>query len=134
MKNTRTGSGGSGPRSGPSARNGRGQARAGRPAAQGTGKAPGTAKGAGKGPARGTRAPERAKAAAPGKASRAGQAPASSAKAGTKAAAKAAATETLVTGVQTLTVAPDEAGMRLDRFLVARFPQLAFTHIQRIVR
>ena len=24
--------------------------------------------------------------------------------------------------------------MRVDRFLVARFPQLAFTHIQRIVR
>jgi len=52
----------------------------------------------------------------------------------TKAQAKAAATETLATGVQTLTVDPDEAGMRVDRFLVARFPQLAFTHIQRIVR
>jgi 23S rRNA pseudouridine955/2504/2580 synthase len=37
-------------------------------------------------------------------------------------------------GVQTLVVEPDEAGMRVDRFLVARFPQLAFTHIQRIVR
>jgi 23S rRNA pseudouridine955/2504/2580 synthase len=36
--------------------------------------------------------------------------------------------------VQTLIVEPDEAGMRVDRFLVARFPQLAFTHIQRIVR
>jgi 23S rRNA pseudouridine955/2504/2580 synthase len=36
--------------------------------------------------------------------------------------------------VQTLTVEPDEAEMRVDRFLVARFPQLAFTHIQRIVR
>jgi 23S rRNA pseudouridine955/2504/2580 synthase len=52
----------------------------------------------------------------------------------TKAQAKAATTETLATGVQTLIVEPDEAGMRLDRFLVARFPQLAFTHIQRIVR
>jgi 23S rRNA pseudouridine955/2504/2580 synthase len=31
-------------------------------------------------------------------------------------------------------VEPDETGMRVDRFLVARFPQLAFTHIQRIVR
>ncbi|CAH1666721.1 Ribosomal large subunit pseudouridine synthase C [Chelatococcus asaccharovorans] len=47
---------------------------------------------------------------------------------------KAAATETLATGVQTLVVTPDEADMRVDRFLVARFPQLAFTHIQRIVR
>lgn len=41
---------------------------------------------------------------------------------------------TLATGVQSLTVDPDETGMRVDRFLVARFPQLAFTHIQRIVR
>ena len=40
----------------------------------------------------------------------------------------------LATGVQTLVVEPDEADMRVDRFLVARFPQLAFTHIQRIVR
>ncbi|CAH1659976.1 Ribosomal large subunit pseudouridine synthase C [Hyphomicrobiales bacterium] len=47
---------------------------------------------------------------------------------------KAEATETLATGVQTLVVTPDEADMRVDRFLVARFPQLAFTHIQRIVR
>jgi 23S rRNA pseudouridine955/2504/2580 synthase len=47
---------------------------------------------------------------------------------------KDAATETLASGVQTLTVTPDEADMRVDRFLVARFPQLAFTHIQRIVR
>jgi 23S rRNA pseudouridine955/2504/2580 synthase len=52
----------------------------------------------------------------------------------TKAQAKAATTETLATGVQTLQVTPDEADMRVDRFLVARFPQLAFTHIQRIVR
>ena len=36
--------------------------------------------------------------------------------------------------MQTLVVEPDEADMRVDRFLVARFPQLAFTHIQRIVR
>lgn len=33
-----------------------------------------------------------------------------------------------------LTVEPDEAGMRLDRMMAARFPDLAFTHIQRIVR
>jgi 23S rRNA pseudouridine955/2504/2580 synthase len=36
--------------------------------------------------------------------------------------------------VQTLVVGPDEADMRVDRFLTARFPQLAFTHVQRIVR
>jgi 23S rRNA pseudouridine955/2504/2580 synthase len=41
---------------------------------------------------------------------------------------------TNATGVQTLAVDADEAGMRVDRFLVARFPELAFTHIQRIVR
>jgi 23S rRNA pseudouridine955/2504/2580 synthase len=52
----------------------------------------------------------------------------------TRAELRAAAGETLATGVQTLTVEPDEAGMRVDRFLVARFPKLAFTHIQRIVR
>ena len=40
----------------------------------------------------------------------------------------------LPTGVQILSVEPDEAGMRLDRFLLARFPGLAQTHIQRIVR
>jgi 23S rRNA pseudouridine955/2504/2580 synthase len=52
----------------------------------------------------------------------------------TKASIRAAAQETLETGVQTLVVEPDEAEMRVDRFLTARFPQLAFTHIQRIVR
>ncbi|HZH10152.1 MAG TPA: RluA family pseudouridine synthase [Microvirga sp.] len=52
----------------------------------------------------------------------------------TRAQAKAEAQEVLATGVQTLVVEPDEADMRVDRFLVARFPQLAFTHIQRIVR
>ncbi|WP_193557329.1 RluA family pseudouridine synthase [Microvirga pakistanensis] len=52
----------------------------------------------------------------------------------TRAQAKAAAQDVLATGVQTLVVEPDEADMRVDRFLVARFPQLAFTHIQRIVR
>jgi 23S rRNA pseudouridine955/2504/2580 synthase len=36
--------------------------------------------------------------------------------------------------VQTLTVDPDEAGMRIDRFLGARFPQLPFTRVQSIVR
>jgi 23S rRNA pseudouridine955/2504/2580 synthase len=37
-------------------------------------------------------------------------------------------------GVQTLTVSPDESGMRVDRFFEARFPGLSFSHIQRIVR
>ncbi len=37
-------------------------------------------------------------------------------------------------GVQIVQVGPDEAGMRLDRFLTHRFPGLALTHIQRIVR
>ena len=47
---------------------------------------------------------------------------------------RAAASATLASGVQTLTVAPDEAGMRIDRFLSARFPQLPFTRVQSIVR
>ncbi len=38
------------------------------------------------------------------------------------------------TSVQTVTVTPDEAGMRVDRFFEARFPGLSFSHIQRIVR
>ncbi len=36
--------------------------------------------------------------------------------------------------MQTLEVTPDEAGMRIDRFLSARFPQLPFTRIQSLVR
>jgi 23S rRNA pseudouridine955/2504/2580 synthase len=36
--------------------------------------------------------------------------------------------------VQTVTVSADEAGMRVDRFLEARFPGLSFSHIQRIIR
>jgi 23S rRNA pseudouridine955/2504/2580 synthase len=40
----------------------------------------------------------------------------------------------LPTQVQTVTVAADEANMRVDRFLEARFPELSFSHIQRIVR
>lgn len=52
----------------------------------------------------------------------------------TRAELKAAATATLQTGVQTLTVTADEADMRVDRFLAARFPQLSFSYIQRIVR
>ena len=37
-------------------------------------------------------------------------------------------------GVQTVTVTPDENGMRVDRFFEARFPGLSFSHIQRIIR
>src|SRR5262249_4257220 len=37
-------------------------------------------------------------------------------------------------GVQTTKVTADEAGMRVDRFVEARFPGLAFSHIQRIIR
>jgi 23S rRNA pseudouridine955/2504/2580 synthase len=38
------------------------------------------------------------------------------------------------TSVQTVAVSSDEAGMRVDRFLEARFPGLSFSHIQRIIR
>src|SRR5262245_35768815 len=38
------------------------------------------------------------------------------------------------TSVQTVAVTPDEAGMRVDRFLEARFPGLSFSHIQRVIR
>ncbi len=47
---------------------------------------------------------------------------------------RAAASATLASGVQTLMVEPDEAGMRIDRFLTARFPLLPFTRVQSIVR
>ena len=40
----------------------------------------------------------------------------------------------LPTKVQSVTVTADEANMRVDRFLEARFPGLSFSHIQRIVR
>src|SRR5262245_33430012 len=38
------------------------------------------------------------------------------------------------TSVQTVAVTADETGMRVDRFLEARFPGLSFSHIQRIIR
>ena len=38
------------------------------------------------------------------------------------------------TGVQNVVVSPDEDGMRVDRFLEARFPGLSFSHIQRVIR
>jgi 23S rRNA pseudouridine955/2504/2580 synthase len=40
----------------------------------------------------------------------------------------------LPTQVQTVTVTSDENGMRVDRFLEARFPGLSFSHIQRVIR
>jgi 23S rRNA pseudouridine955/2504/2580 synthase len=48
--------------------------------------------------------------------------------------AKAEPLVPLPTKVQTVTVSADEANMRVDRFLEARFPGLSFSHIQRIVR
>ncbi|KMO17122.1 RluA family pseudouridine synthase [Methylobacterium platani] len=59
---------------------------------------------------------------------------ASSSKPPTRRALREATSEALATGVQTLEVTPDEAGMRIDRFLSARFPQLPFTRIQSLVR
>ena len=38
------------------------------------------------------------------------------------------------TGVQNVAVTADEGGMRVDRFLEARFPGLSFSHIQRVIR
>jgi 23S rRNA pseudouridine955/2504/2580 synthase len=38
------------------------------------------------------------------------------------------------TKVQMVAVTADEAGMRVDRFLEARFPSLSFSHIQRVIR
>ncbi|RVU21672.1 RluA family pseudouridine synthase [Methylobacterium oryzihabitans] len=52
----------------------------------------------------------------------------------TRREVRAATAAALATGVQTLEVTPDEAGMRIDRFLAARFPQLPFTRIQSLVR
>ena len=40
----------------------------------------------------------------------------------------------LPTKVQTVPVSADEAGMRVDRFLEAKFPGLSFSHIQRVIR
>ncbi|MGD0419364.1 MAG: RluA family pseudouridine synthase [Xanthobacteraceae bacterium] len=38
------------------------------------------------------------------------------------------------TGVKNTAVTSDESGMRVDRFLEARFPGLSFSHIQRVIR
>ncbi len=48
--------------------------------------------------------------------------------------AGAAAEAAVPTKVQSVAVTADEAGMRVDRFLEARFPGLSFSHIQRIIR
>jgi 23S rRNA pseudouridine955/2504/2580 synthase len=53
---------------------------------------------------------------------------------GHKPSKKVAETPHLPTKVQTATVTADEANMRVDRFLEARFPGLSYSHIQRIVR
>jgi 23S rRNA pseudouridine955/2504/2580 synthase len=50
------------------------------------------------------------------------------------ATVEAPALAPLPTAVQTVTVVPDEANMRVDRFLEAKFPGLSFSHIQRIIR
>jgi 23S rRNA pseudouridine955/2504/2580 synthase len=52
----------------------------------------------------------------------------------TKAEVRAATSAVLATGVQTLVVTEDEAGMRIDRFLQSRFPQVPNSYIQRIAR
>ena len=51
-----------------------------------------------------------------------------------RSAPRSASRAAAPTGVQTVTVTPDESGMRLDRFFEARFPGLSFSHIQRIIR
>ena len=38
------------------------------------------------------------------------------------------------TSVQNVAITADESGMRVDRFLEARFPGLSFSHIQRVIR
>jgi len=45
-----------------------------------------------------------------------------------------AAPAPMPTSVQNTAVTADESGMRLDRFLEARFPGLSFSHIQRVIR
>jgi 23S rRNA pseudouridine955/2504/2580 synthase len=76
--------------------------------------------------------PRVAKAGRPGRApveARPRSAPRADAAKALQAAAAAAAST-----VQTVAVTSDEGGMRVDRFLEARFPGLSFSHIQRIIR
>lgn len=68
---------------------------------------------------------------------RAAQKHASDAQSGTTRPAGAApkqATAPVRTGVQTLTVEAEEAGMRLDRWFKRRFPGLALSHLAKIAR
>jgi 23S rRNA pseudouridine955/2504/2580 synthase len=44
------------------------------------------------------------------------------------------ASSATASGVQNVAVTADESGMRVDRFLAARFPGLSFSHIQRVIR
>lgn len=46
----------------------------------------------------------------------------------------APAREPVATGVQTVTIGADEAGMRIDRYLEVHFPAVARSHLQRIIR
>jgi 23S rRNA pseudouridine955/2504/2580 synthase len=59
---------------------------------------------------------------------------ASSKAVGDHAATAEGATPSPPTTVQNVIVTADEAGMRVDRFLEARFPGLSFSHIQRVIR
>jgi len=52
----------------------------------------------------------------------------------TEPASAAHAEASAPTTVQNVAVTGDEAGMRVDRFLEARFPSLSFSHIQRVIR
>lgn len=106
-------------------------------------------KGPGTGPGRGGRSPRAAEApggkrpshdarrraaARPAEGEERAQRPARAAAKPTRAEVKAETAQVLSTGVQQLVVTPDENEMRIDRFLETRFPQLSFSHIQRIVR
>src|SRR5262245_6883973 len=61
-------------------------------------------------------------------------APAPAAKAAAGHEPRETSAPAIPTGVQTVSVTPDEAGMRVDRFLEAKFPGLSFSHIQRVIR
>lgn len=43
-------------------------------------------------------------------------------------------TSAMTTPIQTLIVAPDEDGLRLDRWFKAHYPGLGFTHLQKLLR
>jgi 23S rRNA pseudouridine955/2504/2580 synthase len=47
---------------------------------------------------------------------------------------QSAASAPTLAKVQNVAVTPDESGMRVDRFLEAKFPGLSFSHIQRVIR